>query len=50
MSNAEKLIKQLNENKEIRKLQEKVVKPAVRIQELKNKLIILAHELSKNKI
>ena len=49
MSNTEKLIKQLNENKEIRKLQEKVVKPAVRIQELKNKLIILAHELSKNK-
>jgi hypothetical protein len=31
MSNTEKLIKQLNENKEIRKLQEKVVKPAVRI-------------------
>ena len=29
MSNTEKLIKQLNENKEIRKLQEKVVKPAV---------------------
>jgi len=49
MSNTEKLIKQLNENKEIRKLQEKVVKPAVRIQELKNKLIILAHELLKNK-
>jgi len=35
MSNTEKLIKQLNENKEIRKLQEKVVKPAVRIQQVK---------------
>ena len=33
-----KLIKQLNENKEIRKLQEKVVKPAVRIQQVKNNL------------
>ncbi len=41
MSNTEKLIKQLNENKEIRKLQEKVVKPAVRIQQVKNNLIIL---------
>ena len=45
MSNTEKLIKQLNENKEIRKLQEKVVKPAVRIQQVKNNLIILAHDL-----
>ncbi len=40
-----KLIKQLNENKEFRKLQEKVVKPAVRIQQVKNNLIILAHDL-----
>ncbi len=48
MSNTEKLIKQLNENKEAkesRKLQQKVVKPAVRIQQAKNKLIILAHDL-----
>ena len=45
MSNTEKLIKQLNKNKEIRKLQEKVVKPAVRIQQVKNNLIILAHDL-----
>jgi hypothetical protein len=49
MSNTEKLIKKLNENKEIRKQKEKDIKPAVRIQELKNKLIILAHELLKNK-
>jgi hypothetical protein len=45
MSNTEELIKQLNENKEIRKLQEKVVKPAVRIQQIKNNLIILAYDL-----
>ena len=45
MSNTEKLIKKLNENKEIRKQKEKDIKPAERIQELKNKLIILAHEL-----
>jgi hypothetical protein len=43
--NIEYLIKQLNENKEIRKLQEKIVKPAVRIQQVKNNLIILAHDL-----
>jgi hypothetical protein len=49
MSNTEKLIKQLNENKEIRKLQEKVVKPAVRIQQIKNNLIILAHDLLNSK-
>jgi len=49
MSNTEKLIKQLNENKEIRKLKEKVLTPAVRIQQVKNNLIILAHELLKNK-
>ena len=49
MSNTEKLIKQLNENKEIRKLQEKVVKPAVRIQQVKNNLIILAHDLLRSK-
>jgi hypothetical protein len=50
MSNTEKRIKQLNESKQIRKLQEKVVKPAVRIQQVKNNLIILAHDLlvSKN--
>ena len=45
MSNTEKLIKQLNENKETRKLKEKVVSPAVRIQQVKNNLIILAHDL-----
>ncbi len=45
MSNTEKLIKQLNENKEIRKLQEKVVKPAVQIQQVKNNQIFLAHDL-----
>ena len=50
MSNTEKLIKQLKEIKEIRNQKEKDIKPAVRIQELKNKLIILAHELSKIKI
>ena len=49
MSNTEKLVKQLKEIKEIRNQKEKDIKPAVRIQELKNKLIILAHELSKNK-
>ena len=49
MSNTEKLIKQLKEIKEIRNQKEKDIKPAVRIQELKNKIIILAHELSKNK-
>ena len=45
MSNTEKLIKQLKAMKETRKQKEKVIKPAVRIQELKNKLIILAHDL-----
>jgi hypothetical protein len=45
MSNTEKLIKKLNENKELRKLQEKVLTPAVRIQQVKNNLIILAHDL-----
>ncbi len=45
MSNTEKLIKQWNENKELRKLQEKVVKPAIRIQQIKDNLIILAHDL-----
>jgi hypothetical protein len=35
---------QLYENKEIRKLQEKVVKLAVQIQQVKNNLIILAHD------
>ena len=45
MSNTEKLIKQLNENKETRKLKEKVLTPAVRIQQIKNNLIILAHDL-----
>ena len=49
MSNTEKLIKQLKEIKEIRNQKEKDIKPAVCIQELKNKIIILAHELSKNK-
>jgi len=45
MSNTEKLIKQLNENKELRKQKEKVLTPAVRIQQIKNNLIILAHDL-----
>jgi len=49
MSNTEKLIKQLNTNKEIKKQmeeqKEKKIKPAVRIQQVKNNLIILAHEL-----
>jgi hypothetical protein len=45
MSSTEKLIKQLNKNKEIRTLQEKVVKPAILIQQVKNNLIILAHDL-----
>ena len=49
MSNTEKLIKQLNTNKEIRKQmeeqKEKKIKPAVRIQQVKNNLIILAHDL-----
>ena len=53
MSNTEKLIKQLNENKELRKIKEeqntKTIKPAIRIQELKNNLIILGHELKMNK-
>jgi len=49
MSNTEKLIQQLNEIKEIRKQKEKVVKPAVRIQALKNKLIILANDLFSKK-
>ena len=37
--------KQLNENKELRKQKEKVLTPAVRIQQIKNNLIILAHDL-----
>ncbi len=49
MSNTEKLIKQLNENKELRKQKEKVLTPAVRIQQLKKTLIILATDLLVNK-
>ena len=49
MSNTENLVKQLNEIKETRKQKEKDIKPAVRIQELKNKPIIFAHELLTNK-
>ncbi len=45
MSNTEKLIKQLNENKELRKQKETVLTPAVRIQQIKNNLIFLAHDL-----
>jgi hypothetical protein len=45
MSNTEKLIKQLNENKELRKQKEIVLAPAVRIQQIKNNLIIFAHDL-----
>ena len=48
MSNTEKLIKQWNENKELRKQKEKVLTPAVRIQQVKNNLIILAHDLLMN--
>jgi hypothetical protein len=49
MSNTEKLIKQLNENKELRKQKEKVLTPAVRIQQLKKTLITLATDLLVNK-
>ena len=45
MSNTEKLIKKLNENKELRKQKEKVLTPAVRIQQLKKTLITLATDL-----
>ena len=45
MSNTEKLINKLNEIKEVRKQKEKVLKPAQRIQQIKNNLIILAHDL-----
>ncbi len=45
MSNTEKKIKQLNENKELRKQKQKVITPAVRILQVKNNLIILAHDL-----
>ena len=45
INSTEKLKKQLQDIKENRKQKEKVIKPAVRIQELKNKLIILAHDL-----
>ncbi len=48
-SNTEKLNQQLNTNKEIRKQmeeqKEKINKPAVRIQQVKTNLIILAHDL-----
>ena len=46
--NTEKKVKPLKKIKTIKKQkeeQERAIKPAVRIQELKNKLIILAHEL-----
>ncbi len=49
MSNTEKLIKQLNENKEIRKKKKKVWTPAVRIQQLKKTLFALATDLLVNK-
>ena len=52
MSNTEKKVKPLKKIKTIKKQkeeQQRAIKPAVRIQELKNKLIILAHELKVNK-
>ena len=48
----EKLVKPLKKIKALEKQNEidaQMVKPAVRIQELKNKLIILGHELKVNK-
>ncbi len=36
MSNTEKLIKKLNEKKKLRKEKEKVITPAVRIQDIKH--------------
>ncbi len=47
MSNTEKLIKQLNANKEIRKLQEKVVKPAMDLIELSGTAWHPAQNISK---
>ena len=52
MSNTEKKEKPLKKIKTIKKQkeeQQRAIKPAVRIQELKNKLIILAHELKVDK-
>ena len=49
INSTEKLKKQLQDIKENRKQKEQAIKPAVRIQELKNKLIILAHELKVDK-
>jgi hypothetical protein len=43
MSNTEKIIKELQNIKETREAKSKSTKPAVRIQQLKNNLIILAH-------
>jgi hypothetical protein len=45
MSNTEKLLKQLNENKRLRKEKERKITPAVcvRTQQFKNNLIIFAH-------
>ena len=48
----EKIVKPLKKIKAIKKQkqeEEQAIKPAVRIQELKNKLIILAHELKVDK-
>ena len=52
MPNTEKKVKPLKKIKTIKKQkeeQQRAIKPAVRIQELKNKLIILAHELKVDK-
>ena len=49
MSNTEKIIKELQNMKESREAKLKSTKPAVRIQQLKNNLIILAHDLLMNK-
>jgi hypothetical protein len=49
MSNTEKIIKELQNIKESREAKLKSTKPAVRIQQLKNNLIILAHDLFMNK-
>jgi hypothetical protein len=49
MSNTEIVFKELQNIKETREAKSKSIKPAVRIQQLKNNLIILAHDLFINK-
>ena len=45
----EKPLKKIKTIKKQKEEEEQAIKPAVRIQELKNKLIILAHELKQIK-